>query len=979
MGFPNILLRGKDSSGNYHDVLTDTLGQLMVSGGGGGGGGTGNSLAVITYYASSAFTGASIGDTITCTQVISAGTTPAVVGVLWFNQTTGLALSGAPAATNLVLLGEGYLTASQLGTNSTGVTQLTGGTGILGWLSGIFSKLSGYLSVNLGIGSAAVSSSNPVPMNDAFLAPVTKSFASSTPIDGSSNVLQSTTSGYDTVILTVVPTGTVTSAQLYFEVYDGVTWLPIKAARIESYNTEQNYSATTANGFRAWQIPVAGFPAYRTRLNATLVGSGSVGITHVVSSAPDTSVVTVGLDPATTVGNASDSNATISSGALPTSSNLQGFNGTTWDRIRAGITGVVSSITGFLATNPFGTYLVTPPTLTNGQSTGLQMDASGNLKVLASGGATSALQAQISAQLPTALGGTNVAGSLAVSNPRKLAVTGYASVAVSTTYANLLDSAAGATATDVRDYNTALLTIVSTAATGSYTIQGSFDSGGTIGLVTLQAQEITVQTGAAVINGAITPTASTRVFRVPITDINYLRVTLGTGVTSGTLQAYATLSQAVPVPTELTVVQATAGNLNFTPAANSGINIAQVGGTTGINSAANGSSNKALGTILANAVNQVDQAATAFAGAGRVQGTVVASAAGGGVSCAFDINVTVTTLGTATALLAVLQESYDGGTTHSDIWTSFPFTTSQHIRVPAIPIAGRRKWALHSVGGTSTTVPITITAQELPSQPKLQRQFVDVYSATNPFASIINGTTYTSALVSTTLNSTSAVAIMEGCSAIELTGVFTGGTPTTAPIYTLQVSMDATNWLNTKTTLSPTAAGTFAATYNGSPYKYARVIVSTASAGGTPYGVTYIALNGSEVGTISNSTLDAPSVNAPAQGWPSLFSLAAAATTNATVIKATAGTLGSIMVTPSSGTLALQVLKIYDKATAPVVNDTPKIMLAYSNNSYPNSVQFPLAGIKFTNGISIAIVTTTSNATFNAVAADSLVVNLAYA
>ncbi len=37
---------------------------------------------------------------------------------------------------------------AQIGTDATGVTQLTGGTGIRGWLSGIFSKLSGTLSVS---------------------------------------------------------------------------------------------------------------------------------------------------------------------------------------------------------------------------------------------------------------------------------------------------------------------------------------------------------------------------------------------------------------------------------------------------------------------------------------------------------------------------------------------------------------------------------------------------------------------------------------------------------------------------------------------------------------------------------------------------------------------------------------------------------------------------------------------------------------
>jgi len=41
------------------------------------------------------------------------------------------------------------ITPSQDGTDSTGVTQLTGGVGIRGWLSGIFSKLSNTLSTTM--------------------------------------------------------------------------------------------------------------------------------------------------------------------------------------------------------------------------------------------------------------------------------------------------------------------------------------------------------------------------------------------------------------------------------------------------------------------------------------------------------------------------------------------------------------------------------------------------------------------------------------------------------------------------------------------------------------------------------------------------------------------------------------------------------------------------------------------------------------
>jgi len=56
-----------------------------------------------------------------------------------------------------------------------------------------------------------------------------------------------------------------------------------------------------------------------------------------------------------------------------------GFNGTTWDRIRAGISAATATLTGFLNTLPWAIYNTTPPTKTNGQGGPLQTDATGGL------------------------------------------------------------------------------------------------------------------------------------------------------------------------------------------------------------------------------------------------------------------------------------------------------------------------------------------------------------------------------------------------------------------------------------------------------------------------------------------------------------------------------------------------------------------------------------------------------------------------
>ena len=168
----------------------------------------------------------------------------------------------------------------------------------------------------------------------------------------------------------------------------------------------------------------------------------------------------------------------------------------------------------------------------------------------------------IFAKLPS-IGPAIIGASAPVSFARKTSVTGFPSVATVTNN-NLLDASGSGAWTDVRDFNSALLMLVSGATTGSYTIQSAFDSAGTVGVATLQAQETTVATGAAMINAAITPTATTRQFRVNLAGVNYLRVNLSVAPSAGSVASYAILSQQSPVPENVNVQQATAASLNAT-------------------------------------------------------------------------------------------------------------------------------------------------------------------------------------------------------------------------------------------------------------------------------------------------------------------------------------------------------------------------------------------------------------------------------
>jgi hypothetical protein len=84
------------------------------SGGGGGGSTIDRELVVTTYSVKTAFSGASVGDTITQTQIIDVTSSPYSVLTLWRNQTTNTDLVSAPSAANLTLVGSGSLSDAQL-------------------------------------------------------------------------------------------------------------------------------------------------------------------------------------------------------------------------------------------------------------------------------------------------------------------------------------------------------------------------------------------------------------------------------------------------------------------------------------------------------------------------------------------------------------------------------------------------------------------------------------------------------------------------------------------------------------------------------------------------------------------------------------------------------------------------------------------------------------------------------------------------
>jgi hypothetical protein len=218
---------------------------------------------------------------------------------------------------------------------------------------------------------------------------------------------------------------------------------------------------------------------------------------------------------------------------------------------------------------------------------------------------------------------------------------------------------------------------------------------------------------------------------------------------------------------------------------------------------------------------------------------------------------------------------------------------------------------------------------------------------------------------------------------VHVAGTFSG-------TLTFQGSNDNTNWANTTlqsmgAAAAPTQTTTGVGIWAGSiPFRYFRVrmtVYTSGTATGTVVLTNTGSLNTAAIAPVQQST--AASVTAP---WPTsetpkttggLLStnLVSAASTNATVVKASAGAVYAIFA--SNANAAWRYLKIYNKATAPTVGtDTPVITIGIPPN---DTVSHTLpGGHTNTAGIGIALTTESTTAGTTAVAANEIVVNVAY-
>lgn len=234
------------------------------------------------------------------------------------------------------------------------------------------------LAANLDLGGAAISPANPLPIYDAFSAPVAVTWSTATAVNTAAIFA---TSGYDTAIVTLLTSASFAGGIVVFEVYDGLNWIPVKAPTISDYTTTGLTITPTASFTQGYQVPVAGFPQFRVRL-ASILTAGTINVTGIISSAPDVSIVTVGLDPGAT---------------NPVTGNVAAGGADSGNPIKVG-----------------AVYNSALPSLAAGQRGNLQLDSYGNLLVLSKANISAGSDAVGNGALttPMSFGAPNADGSL---------------------------------------------------------------------------------------------------------------------------------------------------------------------------------------------------------------------------------------------------------------------------------------------------------------------------------------------------------------------------------------------------------------------------------------------------------------------------------------------------------------------------------------------------------------------------------------
>jgi hypothetical protein len=222
---------------------------------------------------------------------------------------------------------------------------------------------------------------------------------------------------------------------------------------------------------------------------------------------------------------------------------------------------------------------------------------------------------------------------------------------------------------------------------------------------------------------------------------------------------------------------------------------------------------------------------------------------------------------------------------------------------------------------------------------------------------------------------------------IHLTGLG-GGTP----VFTVEASNDNTNWVAVSLQgMASTLGGvstlaTLNTLFGGAlNWRYMRIRVTTAGTGGSNATATIMLralsvqaaaisnVTSNQAGSWDITTRPTPSASV---GFSTHHKLISAATTNATSVKASAGTIGVLHLHNTSG--ATKYFKLYNKASAPTVGtDVPIYTIPIATGAFAQ-MSIPAMGLRLATGIAYAITDGLADSDNTAVGANDVIVAMSY-
>jgi len=335
---------------------------------------------------------------------------------------------------------------------------------------------------------------------------------------------------------------------------------------------------------------------------------------------------------------------------------------------------------------------------------------------------------------------------------------------------------------DVSKYNHAVCHIVGSSgiSAGAIIFEGTNDTSLSPNGITIPFQQIDAQTSVPN-TAAVSISANTsRIYQCAL-PLKYFRVRISTAFTGGTISAITSFSQFQVSAAMLS------SNVTGTVSANATI----VGSSSGIGIG--------LQTFLTTEVSSSAITSSANTSAATISNFIstnfiIAVTAVSGTSPTYDISV---------------EESPDSGT-NWNVRYQFPrITTTGIYRSPQLNLNGiNRTRLVQTIGGTSPSFTRSITRLNSNTQDSEIRQ-------------LVNRT-----IVPTTSNSVSPSLFCGSATNLQLTVVT--GAATTPAVYTIDVSMDGTNWVDLSLALTGTASSSVQSSVKISSGLWARARVSTA-------------------------------------------------------------------------------------------------------------------------------------------------------